>query len=493
MAVQEHMTVMATAPRPALRRGNLPRASVITASGEATFTATQRARLEAAAETDFHRRTLPLAPAELEELAAGAAVLAVTPCSVPRLGPSIIERLPGSLRGIAVFATGVDFVDLEALERREIALANLPDYSAASVAEHTLGLLLTMSRRIHLSRDRVLGRVPAGTSVRGWELAGKTIGIVGVGRIGLRVARLAQALGMRVVAADPQSPDEGVITCDLDELLAEAHVVSLHVPHDRSHGLVLERGARAGPRDLGGQRRRAHARASAQSHHAPRASRRCLSVRGSGSRDSSHSGRSRALRRSPRPAGRGTGSGSRSRSPPCASSKRSFSSGRPCSQPCWRCSPRSKHGPLRSAARGCVRSVGFAYLMLDERFALHERLRDNALAELELGLPWGSPGDYLLVAYLGTALLLLPRLLRLLREEPAALRFFVAGALLAAVAVSADTLDVERMSPTAERLEQTLEEVVEAVSASLLAAALFLVLYGRLAERPTVSARVIEH
>jgi hypothetical protein len=145
--------------------------------------------------------------------------------------------------------------------------------------------------------------------------------------------------------------------------------------------------------------------------------------------------------------------------------------------------------PLTERRTWLYAAVGLAYLMLDERFALHERLRDNALSRLGLGLPWGSPGDYLLVAYLGAGLLLLPRLLRLLREEPAAFRFFAAGALLAASAVSADTLDVERMSPAAERLEQTLEEVVEAVSASLLAAALFLVLYRRLAERSTVSAR----
>jgi hypothetical protein len=145
--------------------------------------------------------------------------------------------------------------------------------------------------------------------------------------------------------------------------------------------------------------------------------------------------------------------------------------------------------PLTERRTWLYAAVGLAYLMLDERFALHERLRDNALSRLGLGLPWGSPVDYLLVAYLGAGLLLLPRLLRLLREEPAAFRFFAAGALLAASAVSADTLDVERMSPAAERLEQTLEEVVEAVSASLLAAALFLVLYRRLAERSTVSAR----
>lgn len=235
------MSVMETVRPPAHGRGNRPRATIVTASGAATFTASQRTRLERAAETAFHRRTTALGPAELEELAAGAAVLAVTPRSVPRLGRSIIERLPCSLRGIAVFATGVDFVDVAALEERGIALANLPDYSAVSVAEHTLGLLLTMSGRIHLSRDRVLGRVPAGTSVRGWELAGKTMGIVGVGRIGRRVARLAQALGMRVLAADPRSPDEGILTCDLDELLAEAHVVSLHLPHDYAGRPLLRR------------------------------------------------------------------------------------------------------------------------------------------------------------------------------------------------------------------------------------------------------------
>ncbi|MGH3031692.1 MAG: hypothetical protein ACRDNE_13210 [Gaiellaceae bacterium] len=110
---------MAEARPSAPRRRNRARATVITASGAATFTASQRARLEEAAQTAFHRRTLPLAPAELEELAAGAAVLAVTPRSVPRLGPSVIERLPRSLRGIAVFATGVDFVDLGHSRREE--------------------------------------------------------------------------------------------------------------------------------------------------------------------------------------------------------------------------------------------------------------------------------------------------------------------------------------------------------------------------------------
>jgi phosphoglycerate dehydrogenase-like enzyme len=213
--------------------------TLVTAAGAATFTSAQRARLEKTAESVFHERALPLETSELAGLAEGASVLAVTPRSVPSLGRETIARLPLSLRGIAVFATGVDFVDVEALEERGIALANLPDYSAASVAEHTLGLLLTLSRRLHLSRDRVLGRVPAATSVRGFELAGKTIGIVGLGRIGGRVARLAEAFGMRVIAADPRLNGKGLGSHGLKDLFAASDVVSLHLPRRYGQGPLV--------------------------------------------------------------------------------------------------------------------------------------------------------------------------------------------------------------------------------------------------------------
>lgn len=239
------MTAIALTPPMPLRssRNPRPRAALITAAGAATFTAAQRARLAETAESVFHARTLPLKTAELACLADGASVLAVTPRSVPVLGREAIARFPSSLRGIAVFATGIDFVDIDALEERGIMLANLPDYSTASVAEHTLGLLLTLSRRLHLSRDRVLGRVPAGTSVRGFELAGKTIGIVGLGRIGGRVARLAEALGMRVLAADPRLSGGGrPSTHGLQELLAACDVVSLHLPRRYGQGPLLRAG-----------------------------------------------------------------------------------------------------------------------------------------------------------------------------------------------------------------------------------------------------------
>lgn len=128
-----------------------------------------------------------------------------------------------------------------------------------------------------------------------------------------------------------------------------------------------------------------------------------------------------------------------------------------------------------------VAALGFAFLGADERFALHERLRDNVLADFGFGLPWGAPGDYLLLLYLAAGLFLLPILLERLRSDPLALGMFAAGAVLAAVSVLADSLDVRAMSPATERLEQSLEEVVEALAGSLFIASLFLYLAGNLA------------
>jgi phosphoglycerate dehydrogenase-like enzyme len=198
---------------------------IVTARGGESFSPDQVVRLARAGDVAFHRRTERIPPEQLIDLVGSAAVLAITPRSVPVLDADLIAELPSSLRGVAVFATGVDFVDLDALVERRVALSNLPDYSAISVAEHTIALLLTLARRVHLSRDRVLGRVPPMTSLRGWEVHGKTIAVVGNGRIGARVCALARALGMHVLAVDRRDA-----TPTLAEALRLAEVVSLHVP-----------------------------------------------------------------------------------------------------------------------------------------------------------------------------------------------------------------------------------------------------------------------
>jgi hypothetical protein len=120
-------------------------------------------------------------------------------------------------------------------------------------------------------------------------------------------------------------------------------------------------------------------------------------------------------------------------------------------------------------------AVGFAWLALDERFALHERVRDSWLAprgvELPL-LPWVGPGDFVLIGYAVAGLALLRPVLRVLRDDERALRLFAAGVVCAVIVVSADSIDVRSLSTGAERIEQTLEEIVELASDALFLLAL---------------------
>lgn len=205
------------------------RIAVITAKGRNTFAEQQADRLEAVSDVDFSSALEALNSDEIVERLFLADFAGLTPRSVKVIDGSWLERLP-KLKGIAVFATGVDYIDTQYLEHNGILLSHLPEYSTESVAEHALGLLLTMSRRIHLSQDRVRGKVPASTSVLGWELSGRTIGIIGLGRIGSRVAELARAFGMRVLGYDPKSQIEGIPNVSMEELLASSDVVSLHFP-----------------------------------------------------------------------------------------------------------------------------------------------------------------------------------------------------------------------------------------------------------------------
>jgi len=128
---------------------------------------------------------------------------------------------------------------------------------------------------------------------------------------------------------------------------------------------------------------------------------------------------------------------------------------------------------------------GFAWLALDERFTIHERVRDNILAPRGIRAPlltWVGPGDFILLAYAVVGLFVLWRVIPVLREVPRARMLFLAGVLCAAVAVGADSIDPARYSVSGERLEQTVEEVVELTSGVLFLLAMVTVhirLWGR--------------
>ena len=154
------------------------------------------------------------------------------------LSRAAIERLPG-LRFVTVLATGYNIVDVKACAERGIPVSNVPGYSGASVAQQTFAFILEYANRIAAHSASVL----EGGWVRSpdfsyqvaplTELEGKTMGVIGYGDIGRRVARIALAFGMRVLVytAHPEKyPDAPVRFCALDDMLGQCDFLSLHIP-----------------------------------------------------------------------------------------------------------------------------------------------------------------------------------------------------------------------------------------------------------------------
>ncbi len=151
----------------------------------------------------------------------------------------LLARCP-NLLCVSSNGAGYDTVDVAACTAAGIAVVNQAGGNAASVAEHTMGLILGVSRRM-LEGDRRLRREIgyAREDVMGHEIQGKTIGLVGIGHIGTRVASLARAFGLEVIATDPLvHPDDiarrGAKAVSFEELLAQSDFVSLHCPRDAS-------------------------------------------------------------------------------------------------------------------------------------------------------------------------------------------------------------------------------------------------------------------
>lgn len=151
-----------------------------------------------------------------------------------RLTAEVLSRFP-RLRLVATRSTGYDHIDLTHCKAAGISVVNVPSYGDVTVAEHVFALLLTLTRNIPRSLELMReGQYDQG-ALRGTDLHGKTLGVIGTGRIGRRVIRIAQGFEMRVIAHD-QTPDEAfakahsVLYLDLECLLRDADVISLHVP-----------------------------------------------------------------------------------------------------------------------------------------------------------------------------------------------------------------------------------------------------------------------
>jgi D-lactate dehydrogenase len=158
-----------------------------------------------------------------------------------------IDNLP-NLKLITTRSMGTDHIDLEYAKERGIKVASVPAYGSYTVAEFTFALLLNLSRKVTTANMyvRESAEFKYYSEMEGFDLFGKTIGIIGTGKIGRNVAKIANSFGMKVIATD-LFPDEafakeaGVEYKNLDELLASADVVTLHAPYTKENHHLINR------------------------------------------------------------------------------------------------------------------------------------------------------------------------------------------------------------------------------------------------------------
>ena len=155
----------------------------------------------------------------------------------------ILDKLP-NLKLITTLSTGFDHIDLKECKKRKIAVCNVPHYGENTVAEHTFALILNLTRMIHKAYERtVRGDFSIG-GLRGIDLQGKIIGIIGVGNIGQHVIRIAKGFEMKVIAFDKFKNQKlarrlGFKHVSLDYLLKNSDIVTLHVPYGKAtHHLI---------------------------------------------------------------------------------------------------------------------------------------------------------------------------------------------------------------------------------------------------------------
>jgi D-lactate dehydrogenase len=149
-----------------------------------------------------------------------------------------------NLKLISTRSTGFNHIDIHAAKKQGITVCNVPYYGENTVAEHTFALILSLSRNIHKAYMRTLRNDFSLEGLRGFDLKGKTIGVIGAGSIGLHVIRMAKGFGLNVLAYDLKPNHFLAETLDfmyapLEELLSRSDILSLHVPSNPgTHHLI---------------------------------------------------------------------------------------------------------------------------------------------------------------------------------------------------------------------------------------------------------------
>src|SRR6185503_853485 len=150
--------------------------------------------------------------------------------------PKVLEAMP-SLKFVATRTTGFDHLNLEALKAKNIPASNVPTYGQNTVAELAFALILTLARKMYPAIKRVREEgLFSFDGLRGFDIAGKTLGVVGTGHIGEYVIKIAKGFGMNVVAYDPFPKEElakelGFTYASLEDMVGQADITTIHVPY----------------------------------------------------------------------------------------------------------------------------------------------------------------------------------------------------------------------------------------------------------------------
>lgn len=189
--------------------------------------------LEKLGELSVHNKQ-GLSPEELVALAVGSDILIIGPSGIKNITKEILDSLP-KLKHLALLTVGYDWVDVPHAKEKGIVISTIKVANAESVAEHTWGMILDLTKRItEFDRDARTRGAYKFTDYKGKEVFGKTLGIIGLGDIGKKVARVAAGFNMRVIGVNKSNhPVDGVEIVLLDQLLHESDVIAICAPLTR--------------------------------------------------------------------------------------------------------------------------------------------------------------------------------------------------------------------------------------------------------------------
>ncbi|MCB9307286.1 MAG: hypothetical protein H6565_11885 [Lewinellaceae bacterium] len=203
-----------------------------------------RSQLDRMAGVRYLANLKPLEPEAFVSLARPFQYLAITRRAVRRLDGGMIDALP-RLKGLSVYSTGLEWIDLDRLQRRGIPVLGLPDYCTNAVAETALGLILMTAHKLHLRYLKSLHAIPESVSLCGFELQHCRIGIIGYGRIGRLLAKKVRPLCAEVLIADEDTnrygpPEPGIEVTDIKTLLSDCDFVVVCASQEFAEKALIE-------------------------------------------------------------------------------------------------------------------------------------------------------------------------------------------------------------------------------------------------------------